>query len=133
MGRDRLFRFSFLKFKRTGVISFFIIFLLIFYSNVLLGDNTNTLFNVNPKEKYVKPGDILTVDVNCVPSQSIKAFELVVRFNSSVLQAINVTEGDIFDGYITFFNPGIVDNFNGVISEIYGLILGAGNVSSPGN
>jgi hypothetical protein len=132
MGAGRLFRISFSKFKRTSFISFFIIFLIIFYSSVLLGYGTNTLVNVNPQEKYVGPDVVFTVDINCVPSQPIKSFELVVGFDSSVLQAVNVINGDIFDGYSTFFNPGNINNVIGRISGIYCLIIGAGNVTSPG-
>jgi hypothetical protein len=41
--------------------------------------------------------------------------------------------GDIFDGYTTFFNTVTIDNVAGTIVNIYGLIVGAGNVSDAGN
>ena len=41
--------------------------------------------------------------------------------------------GDIFDGYMTFFNPGTIDNIAGSIVHIYGLIVGVGNVSANGS
>jgi PKD repeat protein len=46
---------------------------------------------------------------------------------------MNVIEGDIFNGFPTFFNSGNIDNSNGVITSIYGLIIGPGNTSSSGS
>ena len=42
------------------------------------------------------------------------------------------TEGDIFDDYTTFFNPGTIDNNAGTIVDIYDLIMGSGNVTDTG-
>jgi uncharacterized repeat protein (TIGR02543 family) len=44
-----------------------------------------------------------------------------------------VTEGNIFNGYTTFFNAGAINNTVGTIVDIYGLIVGAGLVSTSGS
>ena len=69
------------------------------------------------------------VTINCSPSQPVKSFELKLEFDPDIMQAISVEEGDFFDGFYTFFNPGIIDNDQGRIINVYDLIIGPG----PGN
>jgi len=76
---------------------------------------------------------LISVPVTCTPSQSIKAWEFSVSFDQTILQAINVEEGDIFDGYTTFFNSGTIDNTNGTITSIYNLIVGDEMVDTAGS
>ena len=123
---------NFLRHKKTGLIAFFLSVMILFASTILMGADINTSVSINPANQTVGPGGTFSVDVYCVPSEPIKAYELTVSFNPSVLQAVSVTEGDIFNGFTTFFNPGIIDNTNGDISQIYGLIIGTGTVTNPG-
>ena len=88
--------------------------------------------SIDPLNQNVSTGESFNVSVYCEPLQPIKSFEFKLLYDSSLLQVNSVTEGDIFDGYTTFFNPGIIDNYAGSIVDIYGLILGSGNVSNPG-
>ena len=101
-------------------------------STIGKGVKDTTSVIIDPPSQTVFPGEAFTVDVFCVPSQQIKSFELKFSFDPLLLQANSITEGNIFDGYTTFFNPGIIDNYAGNIFDIYGLILGSGNVSNPG-
>jgi len=50
---------------------------------------------------------LFNVNVSCVPGQAIKSFEFKLSFNAMFLQVNSVIEGDIFDGYTTFFNNGL--------------------------
>jgi hypothetical protein len=90
------------------------------------------MLSFSPSSQIVGPEDSFSVDIYCVPGQPIKAFELVISFDSSLVNAISVSEGDIFNGFDTFFNSGTIDNQVGKIVDIYGLIIGSGNVSEPG-
>jgi len=90
----------------------------------------DTTIQVN--EYVVMGGETFNVTVDLYPTIPIKAFEFRVRFNASLVQAIEVTEGDIFEGYETFFSNGIIDNVNGTIENIYNLILGQGNTTNNG-
>jgi len=92
-----------------------------------------TLVRIIPANRTVSAGQTFTLNVSCTPGQSIKSYEFKVSFNPTLLQANSVTEGNIFNGHTTFFNPGTINNTVGTIVNVYGLILGAGNVSSPGN
>ena len=121
-----------LKYKKTNLIVLFLIILLIFASATLIGDETNTTISFNPSNQTVGKEVSFSVDVYCFPSEPIKAYEITILFNASVLQAQSVTEGDIFDEFSTFFNPGIINNGKGNISQIYGLIVGNGNTTDPG-
>ncbi len=104
-----------------------------FFSGVCLVEAADTAISINPGSQTVSAGDSLNITIDCVPQQSVKAFELKISFNPSLLQATAVSEGDLFDGYTTFFNPGIIDNGAGTIVNVYDLIVGPGIVSGGGS
>lgn len=93
---------------------------------------SDTILSFRPMSQTVAPGGSFTVDVYCAPGQPIKAFEFRLLFDASLIQANEVTEGHIFDGYPMFFNKGVIDNVAGRVINVYGLILGLGTVSNPG-
>ncbi len=93
---------------------------------------STTTISIDPPSQTVSIGEVFTIDVFCVPGKPIKSFEFKLSFDPLLLQANSITEGDIFDGYTTFFNSGTINNNAGNIVDIYGLILGSGNVSNPG-
>ncbi len=97
-----------------------------------VADEGDTTVSVDPSSQNVSAGDTFNVNVSCIPGQPVKAFEFRLSFDSSLFQANLVTEGDIFDGYSTFFNYGTIDNNAGTIVDVYNLIIGLGNVSDPG-
>lgn len=92
----------------------------------------NTDVSIDPGGQTVGSNGEFYVNVLCTPDQPIKAFELKLSFDSTLIQANDVIEGDIFDGYPTYFNEGTINNSDGTIINVYGLILGSGNVSDPG-
>jgi hypothetical protein len=73
-----------------------------------------------------------TVTIDCNPTQAIKAFEFRLSFNPLLVKVNSVSEGAIFGNYTTFFNSGTIKNSEGSITDIYGLIIGPGNVSGNG-
>lgn len=114
-------------------ISFSLILLSIFCLNGFVkADDPITTVSVNPLNQNVKPGGTFFVNVSCVPVVPIKAFELKVSFDPLYLTVDSVTEGNIFNGYNTFFNKGNINNTAGKIENIYNLILGQGNVTESG-
>jgi hypothetical protein len=92
----------------------------------------STTVKVDLLSQTISSGSTFTINIACVPSQSIKAFELQVVFNPSLLKANSVAKGNIFNSYSTFFNPGSIDNVKGTITDVYDLILGKGMTSSSG-
>ncbi len=121
-----------LNVKSKAVISIIISFLLLLNSITLIAAGVDTIVYVDPSNQVVAPGSNFSINISCIPGQPIKSFELKVSFNATLLQANNVSEGNIFSGYSTFFNAGIINNTAGTIINVYGLIMGAGNVSTPG-
>ncbi len=90
--------------------------------------------HISPASQTVNASESFMVTVDCLPDQPVKAFELKIRFNPSLLQATSVSQGDFFSDYeTTFFNPGVIDNVAGTIVNIYDLIVGPGNVTTPGS
>jgi hypothetical protein len=118
--------------KLSFILTFIIILTILFETSSVVGAPSDTMVSINPKFQTVYPGENFTVDVYCVPGRPIKAFELKLSFNPTRLKAIDVTQGNIFNNYSTFFNEGVINNQVGTITSIYGLILGEGTVIDPG-
>ena len=127
-----IFKTKFL-FKKFRFIFFFLLLLqfscLIVYPNAK-GDDTT--INIAPASLSVDPNYNFNISIYCSPNKPIKAFELKLLFDSSVITADSVSEGDIFEGYPTFYNAGIINNSEGSIINIFNLIIGEGNVTDPG-
>jgi hypothetical protein len=91
-----------------------------------------SILEVAPGYEFYQINSTFDVDIYCKPIEPVKAYEFKLSFDPTKLEAISVQEGDFFLGYATFFRPGIINNTAGTIINIYGLILGQGNISTPG-
>lgn len=116
--------------KRITIIGIIVI-LLFSWVTVVSADDTSVY--VSPSNYTVSTSDTFTVDITCNPDQPVKAFEFNLYFNPSLLQANYVIEGDFFSGYSTFFNDGTINNPAGQINDVFGLIMGQGNVTDSGS
>lgn len=92
--------------------------------------NTNVSFT--PDYLEVEHCKNFSLFICCEPGTAIKAWEMNIEYDEETIQSISVDEGDIFEGYQTFFNSGTVDEINGTIKQIYNLIVGPGNVTLNG-
>jgi hypothetical protein len=112
----------------------FLLFILLLLSTqtILIRASEDTAVYIDPSTQTIAPGGTFTVDVYSDPSEPIKSFEFRVSFDHTLVHANSITEGNIFDGYTTFFNEGTIDNTAGTIQDIYGLIVGSGTVSTLG-
>jgi len=123
-----------LKAKGASYYSFSIIvvcILLFSFVTTVRADDPVTRIGFSPSEKLVHFDSEFSIEIMCTPTQPIKAYEFQLQFDPTYLEALSVSEGDMFEGYSTFFNPGVINNNDGVITNIYGLIVGLGNVSDP--
>jgi len=84
---------------------------------------------VSPQE--ISAGDTFTVDVFVDPDDAIAGMQFNLEFDETKVRVDSVTEGNLFtqSGMGTFFNNGLVEV--GLLSNVYGTILGASNVSTP--
>jgi len=123
-----------LKKSKLNVLAVTIMLLTIFFAvtTVIADDFETTIVSVDPSSQTVSSEETFTIDIYCNPGQPIKSFEFKLSFDASLLQVNSIIEGDIFNGYTTFFNPGTINNSAGSIVDIYGLITGKGNVTGNG-
>ncbi len=102
----------------------------IFYSNL-----QETIVEVEPGNQTVLVNSSFTVDVYVSPAVPINgvSFDQFV-FDPLLVEAVYVEEGDLFaDAQNTFFNPGVINNSDGWIADVYGLTVPAtSTVSKPG-
>jgi len=95
--------------------------------------STSTQVYVSPSDQLVIKDATFNLSIYCVPSEPIKSYEFEITYDKTKIRFDNYTEGNIFDGYPTFFSPSmVIDNENGTIREVYCLIVGVGNVTNPG-
>ena len=80
---------------------------------------------VQVSQEKVRINEVFSVDVECDPTEPVKGWEMRIRYDTTRLVLINITEGDFFLGYTTFYRS------NDTIA--YGLIMGKdGNVTKKG-
>jgi PKD repeat protein len=111
-----------------------IIVLLVLYASTISisSASESTVITILPENQTIYPGNTINISLNCSTQQPIKAFQFDLSFNPKLLQVTKVTEGNFFEGYLTFFNAGTINNDIGMITNIYSLILGLGNVTKTG-
>ena len=92
-----------------------------------------TSVNVTPSSQTVNAGETFTVDITIDPAEPIAGAQFNLSFDPLLLIVNSVTEDDLFTGYTTQFDPGTIDNTNGLITDVNGVITNPGaGVSSPG-
>lgn len=117
--------------KKYFLIVYF--FMIVFFMLHTASSVSASNVYVFPMEQTVFVGDDFFVDVYCLPSEPIKAFELILLYDKELLYVVDVVEGDFFSGYPTFFNEGVINNKDGTVSKVYNLIIGQGNITEQGS
>jgi len=81
---------------------------------------------LEPSTQMPTTGESFTVDVFVTPGTPIRGLQFDLQFDSSKLQIESVSEGILLsqNGDSIFFNDGNIDNNAGILSDVYGLILG---------
>jgi hypothetical protein len=115
----------------TFLILLLLISISIFDINALADDPLSNTVSVVAESETIS-SETFTINITCNPSEGVKSFEMDLSFDPSIFTVSDVSEGDFFSGYTTFFNDGSIDNTIGTISDVYGLIVGAGTVDSSG-
>jgi PKD repeat protein len=117
--------------RDDGIIRHIIVLFFIIIIGILaIGAVEATTVTVDAPNQTISANQDFIVNVTCNPTQAIKAYEFRLSFDSSLLKVNNVTEGNIFNSYTTFFNAGTINNNAGMITDIYSLIVGTGNVTA---
>jgi hypothetical protein len=101
--------------------------------NFFLPEAVNVI--VSPPNKTVNPGQSFDLNVSIDPlGTAISGAQLNMAFNQFLLKLNSITEGNLFtqNGGSMYFNNGTINNTAGTAKNIFGVILGPGNISSPG-
>ena len=91
---------------------------------------------IYPASKIIEKGQDFTVNVSVDPvGNPITGAQFNLLFNGSVVEVKNVSEGNLFKqkGASTLFNPGILNNSEGSLINVWDLIIVPGaNVTTKG-
>ena len=94
--------------------------------------NVTTIY-VDSSTQTVSCEEPFTINIMIDPIEPIAGVQLDVMFDAALITVDSVSQGDLFDGYDIYFNPGVIDNVNGSITGIVAVITTpGGNVISPG-
>lgn len=100
---------------------------------VLHGNAQNSRLSVCPLKESVLINQSFDVEIRLVPVCDVKGWEVKLLFDMKHIRADSVSCGSFFQEFLTFFNPGFIDNSNGTIKDIYGVLLNrTGNISEEG-
>ena len=94
-----------------------------------------TTLSITPPTQEVLSNESFIVNVTVDPAVPIAGVQFDLSFNSSLVAANSVTEGNLLSqgGADTYFSPGTIDNTAGTITGVAGAITTPGQtVSSPG-
>lgn len=119
--------------KKAAAILIILLMISAFFFDIsaLADDPLSNTVSVVPESETIS-SETFTINITCIPSEGVKSFEVELSYDPSIFTVSSVSEGDFFSGYTTFFNDGVIDNTGGSISDVYGLIVGAGTVDSSG-
>ena len=96
--------------------------------------SADTSISISPSTNIVSHGETFTIDVCMDPDVPIAAGQFDLIFDNSLVTVNSLTEGDLFRqaGAPVFFNEGIIDNSQGRISIVYGLLLDKSSIATAG-
>jgi hypothetical protein len=89
--------------------------------------------NITPLSQTISKNTFFTIQVSVAPSETIAGVQMELLFNPALIMVDSISEGDLFQKYSNYFHPGIIDNTNGSIRNVFTVILSPGDgVSTPG-
>lgn len=75
---------------------------------------------------YVDVGDTFTLDISARNVIDLSGWEVDIAFDPTVLEAIEVNEGNIFGDKYTLSQKGTIDNATGKIIDFASVLIGEG-------
>ncbi len=117
---------------RYGIL--LLLSLLLISLNVVGTTSADTQVNILPSTLQVDEGQSFTLSVYIEPDAPISGCQFNLHFDSSLVNVTSISEGDLLnqDGADTIFNPGTIDNSKITVINVFAVILGKSNVSTPG-
>ncbi len=115
-----------------------IIIVLLIIGMFLLPDMISSIpaeVSVLPSNQTFASGETFDLTVLIDPMGTyIAGARLDIAFNRDIIKVNRITEGNLFkqNNANTFFNSGVVNDSEGTVTNIYGVIIENSNVSNPG-
>ncbi len=108
--------------------------LLLISLNIVGTTSADIQVSISPSTLQVDEGQGFTLSVYVEPDVPISGCQFNLHFDSSLVNVTSVSEGDLLnqDGANTIFDPGSIDNTQGTVINVFAVILGKSNVSTPG-
>lgn len=101
---------------------------------VLNQKNQDSSIEIDPSSFIVSPGQTFIIDIMINPLEEIAGVQFDLSYNKSYLMVDSVTEGTLFKGYSTYFNPGTINNTLGKVIGVFDVIITQdASVSNPGS
>jgi len=116
------------KWKQLALIGVACFFMVVFTGFV----SADSVLCVESTNQILDAGEQAMITIELTPDVSVKSFEFSLAFNQSLISVSNLSEGNFFTGYDTFFNNGTIHVDTGMISDVYSLIMGDNMVNSEG-
>lgn len=118
------------------VLPRFVLVLLLFIllATVFTGiASAKAVIKISPQEQ-IATGEDFTVDICIEPDEPIAGVQFDFAFDNSLASVKEVREEGLLKqaGSGTMFKPGDIDNSQGIVTGIYGFILGKNTASAPG-
>lgn len=85
-------------------------------------------------QEQAATGEDFTVDISIEPDEPVAGIQFDFVFDSSLVSVKGIREEGLLKqaGSDTMFKPGDIDNSQGIVTGVYGFILGKNTASSPG-
>ncbi|HEC82843.1 MAG TPA: hypothetical protein ENI53_03045, partial [Thermoplasmatales archaeon] len=77
-----------------------------------------SIIDISPQEKTVSVGSTFTLNINITPAEPISAAACNVTFDPAILQALDVSNGGMFDGWWDDVVPGGLIEINNTAGKI---------------
>lgn len=80
---------------------------------------------ITTENKTAMVDQTFTVNITCIPTEPIKAYEMKIQYDQRILSATSLSAGDFFTGKPVFSSPNaVINNTDGTIINIYALTIG---------
>jgi len=118
-------------FKNCSFISLFLILALFLLSATT---SAQAIASVSPEKLQVEENAKFTLDITITPDAALAGAEFQLEYDPKLVSVTKVSEGAFLkqgnEG--TLFSKGTIDNNNGIVTDIYGVIIGKEMILDPG-
>ena len=121
---------------RYSILTFFILLLIAISLNLSAVGivSAQTLVSMSPSTQQIDEAQEFTISVYVGLDAPASGAQLNLQFDNSLVNVVSITEGNLLvqDGATTIFSGGTIDNSQGTVTNVYALILGKSNITTPG-